>query len=205
MILAAPAALAVAATAASADRHAKVTATFATPALYKTHPAVTYDQQNVPKGSWVQIVEQPQDKPGDAGNVTLETLRVRGLTPNRMYDAYLYTRRRGAAPAAAGRRTQDGPSRDHYQQNEVWLDFKTAALARRPPTPASTGASTSASPARRTQSWSFRMPRRRRWRASRCGSPDTTPTRHAAHLPHPRFPVSQQPFPPGTTAQTSRL
>lgn len=128
MILAAPAALAVAATAASADRHAKVTATFATPALYKTHPAVTYDQQNVPKGSWVQIVEQPQDKPGDAGNVTLETLRVRGLTPNRMYDAYLYTRRCGAAPAAAGRRTQDGPSRDHYQQNEVWLDFKTNRL-----------------------------------------------------------------------------
>jgi superoxide dismutase, Cu-Zn family len=112
-------------TAASADRSAKVTARFASPRLYKTHPAVTYDQSSVPMGSRVQVVEKPQDKGGDAGNVTLETLRVWGLRANRKYDAYVYTRRCGATPAAAGGRTQAGPSSEHYPQNEVWLNFKT--------------------------------------------------------------------------------
>jgi hypothetical protein len=128
LALAVPAALAATTAAASADRHASVTATFASPRLYKTHPAVTYDQRSVPKGSRVQVVEKPQDKPGDAGNVTLETLTVRALRPNRRYDAYVYTRRCGATAAAASRRTQDGPRRDHYPQNEVWLSFKTNRL-----------------------------------------------------------------------------
>jgi hypothetical protein len=79
----------------------------------------------VPKGSRVQVVEKPQDKPGDAGNVTLETLRVRGLRPNRRYDAYVYTRRCGATPASADRRTQAGPRSDHFPQNEVCLSFET--------------------------------------------------------------------------------
>jgi superoxide dismutase, Cu-Zn family len=126
LLLVVPAVLAAAtAAAASGARHAKVTARFASPGSYKTHPAVTYDQRSVPRGSRVQVVEKPQNKPGDAGDVTLETLRVWGLTPNRRYDAYVYTRRCGATPAAVGTRTQDGPSREHYPQNEVWLDFKT--------------------------------------------------------------------------------
>ena len=125
MALAVPAALVATAAAASADRHAKVSATFASRTLYQTHPAVTYDQRSVPEGSRVQVVEKPQEKPGDAGNVTLETLRVRGLRPNRKYDAYLYTRPCGATPAAAGRRTQDALSSEHYPQNEVWLNLKT--------------------------------------------------------------------------------
>jgi Cu-Zn family superoxide dismutase len=124
-LAAAAALIATTATAASADRSAEVTAAFASPGLYKTHPAVTYDQSSVPKGSRVQVVEKPQNKGGDAGNVTLETLRVWGLRPNRKYDAYVYTRRCGSTPAAAGGRTQAGPSSEHYPQNEVWLDFKT--------------------------------------------------------------------------------
>jgi superoxide dismutase, Cu-Zn family len=118
-------ALVATAWAVSADRSARVSAMFASPSRYKIHPAVTYDQTSVPTGSRVQVVEKPQDKGGDAGNVTLETLRVWGLRPNRKYDAYVYTRRCGATPAAAGARTQDGPSREHYPQNEVWLNFTT--------------------------------------------------------------------------------
>jgi Cu-Zn family superoxide dismutase len=107
-------------TAASTAHRAKVTATFASPALYKTHPAVTYDRRSVPLGSRVQVVEKPNDK-GGLG----VTLRVWGLDPNRRYDAYVYTRRCGVRSAAAGRRTQNGPHKDHYSQNEVWLDFTT--------------------------------------------------------------------------------
>jgi superoxide dismutase, Cu-Zn family len=117
--------LAATAIAASGDRSAKVTARFAAPESYKTHAAVTYDQRSVPVGSRVRVVEKPQDKPGDAGNVTLETLKVWGLRPNRRYDAYVHTRRCGATAATAGRRTQDGPSGGHYPQNEVWLNFRT--------------------------------------------------------------------------------
>jgi superoxide dismutase, Cu-Zn family len=120
-VLAAPVVLiAPTATAASAAHRAQVTATFASPALYKTHPAVTYDPSSVPAGSRVRGVERPNDK-GGLG----VTLRVWGLDPNRSYDAYVHTRRCGVTSAAAGGRTQNGPHKDHYWQNEVWLDFKT--------------------------------------------------------------------------------
>jgi superoxide dismutase, Cu-Zn family len=115
-----PVALVATATAASADRSAKVAAAFAQPELYETHPAVTYDQTSVPEGSRVKVVEWPNEKGGL--NVTL---RVRRLAPSRRYDAYVYTRPCGATPAAAGRRTQDAPRAEHCPQNEVWLNFKT--------------------------------------------------------------------------------
>jgi superoxide dismutase, Cu-Zn family len=68
----------------------------------------------------MKVVERPNEKGGL--NVTL---RVWRLAPSRRYDLDVYTRPCGATPAAAGRRTQDGPSTEHYPQNEVWLDFKT--------------------------------------------------------------------------------
>ena len=117
--------IATAALAASADRAANVKATFAAATLYKTHAAVTYDRSSVPAGSLVQIVERPQKKGGDAGNVTIETLAVAGLRANRKYDAYVYSDPCGATPGAAGRRTQDGTNSQHYPQNEVWLGFTT--------------------------------------------------------------------------------
>ena len=124
--LAVPVVLAATAAAAAPPAHsAKVTATFGLPSLHRTQAAVTYDRRSVPEGSRVQVVERPSGRTGDAGSVTLVTLRVWGLEPNRRYDAYVYTRRCGVSPAAAGSRTQDGPSREHYPQNEVWLNFKT--------------------------------------------------------------------------------
>jgi superoxide dismutase, Cu-Zn family len=121
-----PIVLAATAAAAAPPAHsAEVTATFAPPSVYRTHAAVTYDGRSVPEGSRVQVVESPSGKGGDAGNVTFVTLRVWGLGPNKRYDAYVYTRRCGATPAAAGRRTQAGPSREHYPQNEIWLNFTT--------------------------------------------------------------------------------
>lgn len=114
-----------AAAAAPPAHSAEVTATFASPTLYRTHAAVTYDRKSVPEGSRVQVVERPSGRGGDAGSVTFVTLRVWGLEPNTRYDAYMYRRRCGATPAAAGRRTQDGPNSEHYPQNEVWLNFRT--------------------------------------------------------------------------------
>ena len=93
---------------------------FASPAPYKTHPGSTYDGQSVPTGSQVEVMERPNNKGG-----LVVTLRVWGLDPYRRYDAYVYTKKCGATPAAAGRRTQNGPSKEHYPQNEVWLNFKT--------------------------------------------------------------------------------
>ncbi len=120
-MLAAPVVLiAPTASAAPGAHRAEVTATFASPALYETHPAVTYDERSVPTGSRVQVVESPNDKGG-----LVVTLRAWGLHTNTSYDAYVYTRRCGVTPATAGRRTQNGPSSQHYPQNEVWLDFKT--------------------------------------------------------------------------------
>jgi superoxide dismutase, Cu-Zn family len=124
--LAAPALL-VPATVMAGTPHQSVTvaSTFASARSYRTHSAVTYDAASVPVGSRVLITERRQKAAGDAGNVKIETLRVWGIKRNTRYDAYAYTRPCGATPRAAGRRTQDGPSRGHYPQNEVWLGFKT--------------------------------------------------------------------------------
>ena len=113
-------AVATSAAAAAAPRSAKVTAMFASPKSYKTNPAVTYDQSSVRSGSRVKVLE----KPNNAGGLIVK-LSVWGLNPNSKYDAYVYTRPCGATPASAGKRTQNGPSTEHYSQNEVWLDFKT--------------------------------------------------------------------------------
>jgi superoxide dismutase, Cu-Zn family len=121
-----PVALAATAAVAAPPAHsAKVNGTFASPRLCRTHAAVTYDRRRVPEGSRVQVVERLSGKGGDAGSVTFVTLRVWGLEPTRRYDAYVYTRRCGVTPAAAGSRTQAGPSREHYPQNEAWLNFRT--------------------------------------------------------------------------------
>jgi Cu-Zn family superoxide dismutase len=111
---------------AAPEEGAKVTARFASPKKYKTHPAVTYNNKSVPKGSWVQVVEKPNNKGG-----IIVTLKVRGLQPNKNYGARVHTRPCGATPAAAGRQTQNsryddwGRLHSSYEENEVWLDFKT--------------------------------------------------------------------------------
>ena len=100
--------------------NAKVTAIFAMPRSYRSHPAVTYDPRSVPLGSRVAVLEQPNNLGG-----LVVKLKVWGLSPNTKYDAYVYTRPCGATPASPGKRTQDGPSTLHYAQNEVWLNFTT--------------------------------------------------------------------------------
>jgi len=104
----------------AAPRSAKVTALFVSPKSYEANPAVTYDQSSVRRGSRVEVLESPNDM----GGLIIE-LSVWGLIPKSRYDAFVYTRPCGATPASVGKRVQDGPSTDHYPQNEVWLDFKT--------------------------------------------------------------------------------
>lgn len=106
--------------AASAAADARVTATFASPSSFALHSGVTYDPVSVPVGSRVQV----REKPNQWGGLVVD-LNVWGLTPSTRFDAYVYTRPCGATPASAGKRTQDGPSTQHYPQNEVWLDFST--------------------------------------------------------------------------------
>ncbi len=121
LALAVPAgAMATTAEATAAPRSAKVTAMFVSPTSYETIQAVTYDQSIVRRGSRVEVLERPND----TGGLIIE-LSVWGLIPKRPYDAFVYTRPCGAVPASVGKRVQDGPSTDHYPQNEVWLDFKT--------------------------------------------------------------------------------
>ncbi len=110
------------ASATSASMYAKVTAVFTSPLSYRTNPAVTYDRSSVRLGSRVQVLEVPNT----IGGLEVQ-LSVWGLSPNRDYDAYVYTRPCGVGPTNAGTRTQNGPSRAHYPQNEVWLDFRTNA------------------------------------------------------------------------------
>jgi Cu-Zn family superoxide dismutase len=106
--------------AASTSAKAKVTAMFVSPTSYRTSPAVTYDRSSVRLGSRVQVLEEHNN----TGGLVVQ-LGVWGLTPNRNYNAYVYTRPCGLTPASAGKRTQNGPSNEHYPQNEVWLNFKT--------------------------------------------------------------------------------
>ena len=110
------------ASAASAAADARVSATFAPPSSFASHLGVTYDPVIVPVGSRVQV----RERPNQWGGVVVD-LNVWGLTPSTRFDAYVYTRPCGATPASAGKRTQDGPSTQHYPQNEVWLDFSTNA------------------------------------------------------------------------------
>jgi superoxide dismutase, Cu-Zn family len=77
----------------------------------------------VPKGSRAQVVETPNNKGG-----TVVTLKVWGLTAKKKCDACVYTRPCGATPAAAGKRTQNGPSTEHYPQNEIWLDYSSQKM-----------------------------------------------------------------------------
>jgi Cu-Zn family superoxide dismutase len=116
------AATAVVATATPAPpaHKAKVTTRFASPSSYKTHPAVTYDQKSVPLGSRVQVSEKPNNKGG-----MIVTLKVAGLNPNTDYDAHVHAHPCSANPADSGGHVQNGPSTEAYEQNEVWLNFKT--------------------------------------------------------------------------------
>ncbi len=122
MSFAAVATTATIASAAPASANAKVTALFKSPLSYRTNPAVTYDRSSVRLGSRVQVLEEPNT----TGGLEVQ-LSVWGLSPNRNYNAYVYTRPCGVAPTSAGKRTQNGPSRAHYPQNEVWLNFRTNA------------------------------------------------------------------------------
>ena len=106
---------------ATSNANAKVSTVFAPATSFRSHSAVSYDPRAVPVGSKVEVVE----KPNDLGGVIVE-LSVWGMLPQTKYDAYVYTRPCGATPASAGKRTQDGPSTQHYPQNEVWLNFSTS-------------------------------------------------------------------------------
>jgi superoxide dismutase, Cu-Zn family len=114
-------AVTAAATATAAPAHkVKVTAKFASPSSYKTHPAVTYDPKSVPLGSRVRVSEKPNNK----GGMTI-TLKVAGLEPNTDYDAHVHVHPCGVDPADSGGHAQNGPSTKSYEPNEVWLNFKT--------------------------------------------------------------------------------
>ena len=103
----------------------KVTADFASAIPTTSHPAVTYDPTLVPVGSRVQVTQLRPNRGGDAGNVLVETLRVRGLKSHARFYAYGYTHACGATPNVAGARVQDVPNSTHFSQNEIWLDFRT--------------------------------------------------------------------------------
>lgn len=104
---------------------AKVTADFVSAIATTSHPAVTYNPTLVTLGSRIQITQLRPNRGGDAGNVLVETLRVRGLKPRARFYAYGYTHACGATPGVAGARAQDKPSSAHFSQNEIWLGFRT--------------------------------------------------------------------------------
>ncbi|MEU3694118.1 superoxide dismutase family protein [Streptomyces griseoviridis] len=96
-------------------------ARFALPGADAAHPALTYDRDLVPPGSWIEV----RQRTGGAGATTVR-LRVRGLAPGHAYGAHVHRKPCGADPAAAGGHYQHRPSADPADavpENEVWLDF----------------------------------------------------------------------------------
>lgn len=102
-------------------------ARFAPPTALVPSDAVTYDQDLVPAGAWIEVSQLT----GDSG--TTVTARVKGLRPGMAYGAHVHTQPCAADPDAAGghyqhRKDPVQPSKDPAYVNpgnEVWLDFTT--------------------------------------------------------------------------------
>lgn len=124
----------------AAPTRVDVGATFNRPSPRVLSSAVTFDQHLVPIASHVVVVESPNDLGGLSVAITLK-----GLAPRTTFDAYVFTHACGPTPASSGVRTLDGPSKQYYPQNEVWLPFTTN----------SRGAASS----RVSQYWTFRRGR----------------------------------------------
>jgi superoxide dismutase, Cu-Zn family len=99
-------------------------ARFATPATYLANPngtpAITYERATVPVGSWIRVT-QSVNKWGGM-NVRL---RVKGLRANEKYNAEVHVGKCTDNPANAGAHFQNGRSKDSYEANEFWLNFRT--------------------------------------------------------------------------------
>ncbi|MGA4842268.1 superoxide dismutase family protein [Streptomyces sp. G45] len=95
-------------------------ARFAPPKAFVPSSALTYNQELVPAGSWIQVTQR-SDQRG-----TRVSLRVKGMEPNYKYGVHVHQKPCGADPAAAGGHYQNKPSTDPGDvnpANEVWLDF----------------------------------------------------------------------------------
>ncbi|HEY8979579.1 MAG TPA: superoxide dismutase family protein [Streptomyces sp.] len=115
-------------------------ARFAPPTAFIPSDAVTYDQDLVPAGSSVEVVQRTTN-----GGATVVTLRVSGFPSGRAFGAHVHQKACGADPAAAGGHYQHVPGTgpEHVnEENEVWLDFTTG--------PSGSGVGVA------THSWTFR-------------------------------------------------
>ncbi|MHC5906823.1 superoxide dismutase family protein [Streptomyces sp. S6] len=98
-------------------------ARFAPPTAFVPSDAVTYDQDLVPAGSSIEVVQRTAN-----GGATVVTLRVSGFPAGRAFGAHVHQKACGADPAAAGGHYQHVPGTgpEHVnEENEVWLDFTT--------------------------------------------------------------------------------
>ncbi|QNP72962.1 superoxide dismutase family protein [Streptomyces roseirectus] len=98
-------------------------ARFAPPTAFVPSDAVTYDQDLVPAGASIEVVQRTTP-----GGATVVTLRVGGLPSGRAFGAHVHQKACGADPAAAGGHYQHVPGTgpEHVDaENEVWLDFTT--------------------------------------------------------------------------------
>jgi Cu-Zn family superoxide dismutase len=92
--------------------------------------AVTYNQQLVRAAAEVRVISRPT-----ANGMTMTTLAVGGLVPNRVYGAHAHMAPCGQNPEAAGSHYQNVPDpvqpsvdpRYANPRNEIWLDFRTDA------------------------------------------------------------------------------
>ncbi|KUF16827.1 MULTISPECIES: superoxide dismutase family protein [Streptomyces] len=93
---------------------------FVPPGAPTPSSAITYVQELVPAGSWVQV-SQHSDQRG-----TRVDLRVKGLKPGYKYGVHVHQKPCGQKPTDAGGHYQNKPSTDPHDtnpDNEVWLDF----------------------------------------------------------------------------------
>jgi len=89
---------------------------------------VRYDTTLVPSGGWARVQEMPAPK-----DLTIVTLKVRGLLPGHDYGAHAHVNACGSTGSAAGPHYQDvvaptGHGTDPAYanpDNEVWLDLTT--------------------------------------------------------------------------------
>ncbi|MGJ5897273.1 superoxide dismutase [Streptomyces sp. V2] len=98
-------------------------ARFAPPTAFIPSDAVTYDQDLVPAGASIEVVQRTT-----YGGATVVTLRVSGLPSGRAFGAHVHQKACGADPAASGGHYQHVPGTGpEYvnEDNEVWLDFTT--------------------------------------------------------------------------------
>lgn len=86
--------------------------------------AVTYDQELVPEGAVIRVVQYERD------GRTAVAVGVRGVAPDRTFGTHVHTAPCGAQPADAGGHYQHEPGEGPAYvtpDNEVWLDFTSGA------------------------------------------------------------------------------